>query len=226
MSVAALVTGLLGTGLVAVVLGIVGLGRTRRNGTAGRGMAIAGIVLGAIATVTTAVALVALLLSGTLAVLLAGDTATSGEELSAPPAAPAPVEPVEPEAAVDDAPAPDAVEDHLLFDAFIGACYAHDPQANPPATTATPCYEPHNGQILTSFHADAGPFPGDEALHQLAEERCIAQVGEEFGGEIPLEQFSADWFIPTQESWEADDHREVYCAVLGDAESSTSLLIP
>ncbi|MDM7830342.1 DUF4190 domain-containing protein [Cellulomonas edaphi] len=51
VSIAALVTGLLALGPVAVVLGLVGLYRTTKRGTRGRGLAIAGIVLGALATV-------------------------------------------------------------------------------------------------------------------------------------------------------------------------------
>ena len=48
VSIAALVTGLLGLGVVPLVLGILGLRRTKRDGTQGRGLAIAGIVLGAL----------------------------------------------------------------------------------------------------------------------------------------------------------------------------------
>lgn len=51
ISIAALVTGVLGMGLVPLVLGVVGLNRTRRNGTRGRGMSITGIVLGVVAMV-------------------------------------------------------------------------------------------------------------------------------------------------------------------------------
>lgn len=50
LSIAALVTGLLGLGPVAIGLGIGGLARTRRNGSGGRGLAWAGIILGAIGT--------------------------------------------------------------------------------------------------------------------------------------------------------------------------------
>jgi len=51
VSIAALVTGILSLGLVPIVLGIVGLKRTKANGTNGRGMSIAGIVLGGISLV-------------------------------------------------------------------------------------------------------------------------------------------------------------------------------
>lgn len=60
VAVAALVTGLLGLGPVAVVLGVVGLRRTRpagspgSHGTRGRGLAVAGTVLGVIGTLAWA----------------------------------------------------------------------------------------------------------------------------------------------------------------------------
>lgn len=48
VSIAALVTSLLGMNVVAVVLGILGLRRTRKNGTQGRGLALAGLIIGAV----------------------------------------------------------------------------------------------------------------------------------------------------------------------------------
>lgn len=50
-AIAALVTGILGMGIVAIVLGIVALNRINRSGQDGKGLAIAGIVLGAIGVV-------------------------------------------------------------------------------------------------------------------------------------------------------------------------------
>ncbi|RMI08817.1 DUF4190 domain-containing protein [Cellulomonas triticagri] len=49
VSIAALVTGILLMGVVPIVLGVIGLGRVKKNGTQGRGLAIAGIVLGGLA---------------------------------------------------------------------------------------------------------------------------------------------------------------------------------
>lgn len=56
VSIAALATGVVGLGLIPLVLGIVGLTRVRRNGTKGRGMAIAGIVLGGLSLVLAPIA--------------------------------------------------------------------------------------------------------------------------------------------------------------------------
>jgi hypothetical protein len=47
-AIAALVTGLLTMGIVPIVLGIIALSRIKRSGQDGRGLAIAGIVLGVI----------------------------------------------------------------------------------------------------------------------------------------------------------------------------------
>ena len=56
VAIAALVTGILGMGVVPLILGIMGLKRTKANGTSGRGFSIAGIVLGALAIVASIVA--------------------------------------------------------------------------------------------------------------------------------------------------------------------------
>lgn len=51
VSIAALVTGLLGLGVIPLILGIVGLNRVKKTGRSGRGMAIAGVVLGSLTIV-------------------------------------------------------------------------------------------------------------------------------------------------------------------------------
>src|SRR6187402_3141966 len=51
VSVAALVTGVLALGPVAIALGVAGLFRTAKGARRGRGLAIAGIVLGALGSV-------------------------------------------------------------------------------------------------------------------------------------------------------------------------------
>lgn len=51
VSVAALITGILGMGIIPIVLGILGLRRTGPGKQGGRGMAIAGLILGAIGVI-------------------------------------------------------------------------------------------------------------------------------------------------------------------------------
>lgn len=64
MSIAALITGILGMGLIPLILGILGLKRTKANGTSGRGLAIAGIVLGALEIVAGIILTISLIVGG------------------------------------------------------------------------------------------------------------------------------------------------------------------
>ena len=59
LAIAALVTGLLGMGLVAIGLGIAGVVQTNRTKQPGRGMAIAGIVIGAVSLIVQVIFVVA-----------------------------------------------------------------------------------------------------------------------------------------------------------------------
>jgi hypothetical protein len=77
LAVAALVTGVLGTGPVAVVLGAVGLHRVRSRGLRGRGLALAGLLLGVLGTL-------AWLAVGAVAVATAVATRPLGGDVAAP----------------------------------------------------------------------------------------------------------------------------------------------
>lgn len=57
VSIGALITGILGLTLIPVVLGIVGLRRTSGGIRKGRGMAIAGLILGIVSTIAWAIAI-------------------------------------------------------------------------------------------------------------------------------------------------------------------------
>ena len=83
LSIAALVTGILGLGVVPIVLGIFGLKRTKANGTSGRGFAIAGIVLGGIGIVVWVVA-IAIGLLAFLGLNAAETDSTAGDSVVAP----------------------------------------------------------------------------------------------------------------------------------------------
>ncbi|GEL95331.1 DUF4190 domain-containing protein [Cellulomonas composti] len=73
LAIAALVTALVGLGLVAVGLGVAALVRIRRRGTAGRGLAIAGVVIGALEMVVAIALVVTVVLTWQQTRPLAGD---------------------------------------------------------------------------------------------------------------------------------------------------------
>lgn len=81
MSIAALVTGILGLGVVPIVLGILGLKRTKANRTSGRGLAIAGIVLGALSFIAWIVIAISLTLASSAIVDSVNEANAAMEEL-------------------------------------------------------------------------------------------------------------------------------------------------
>ena len=66
LSIAALVTGILGLSIIPVILGSVDLGRIKKglSGSRGRGFDIAGIVLGAVGILVWLIVIIVLLILG------------------------------------------------------------------------------------------------------------------------------------------------------------------
>ncbi len=63
LAIASLICGILGTSLVAVILGHIALSQIKKTGQEGRGMAIAGLVLGYLALVVSVIAVIFLLVA-------------------------------------------------------------------------------------------------------------------------------------------------------------------
>jgi hypothetical protein len=95
-----------------------------------------------------------------------------------------------------------------------------DGTAPPPAPgraetlVAVPCAEPHTGEVVLvdqGFFDGSENFPGEAAAFESAAEACIEAL-EEYTREVygfgPLDYFS---LVPTEESWETVDDRELVC---------------
>jgi len=151
VAVAALVTGVLGTGPVALALGLVGLRRTRPGAAEprrGRGLALAGVLLGALTTLAW-VALVAVLVGSAAAQRpLAGDVA-------------APV----------DAHAVQLVP---------GSCLADVPDDGPvDRVRVVPCADAHAAQVVSSYAFEPGAgWPGAAEASARVEASCDLTAAE------------------------------------------------
>lgn len=109
VAIAALVASLLALGPVAIVLGVVALRRTRRSGTPGRGLAVAGVVIGSLGTVVLLVLVIAW-----LALLPTQQVAEPSPPL--PPPEPSPAAPPEPTGpATEPAPTPTPSEPAVVL---------------------------------------------------------------------------------------------------------------
>jgi len=74
------------------------------------------------------------------------------------------------------------------------------------------CNEPHDNEMFALFDAPDGPFPGTEALDDMAVD-CVPLFEDYVGASYEdMPQLDIMWIVPTAESWEGGDRR-VTCAL-------------
>ncbi len=210
LAVAALVSGVLGflcvTAVAGVVLGVVALGQIKRTGRKGRGLAIAGIVLGAL-----------WLLGGIVLVPAAIDAyedvtaspATTTTTTSAPETSePAPsTEPTEEETTTEPAPdtavltVGDCVDDPAIID---GSDFLE--------TAVVDCGTPHYAEAYAQFDLPEGDYPGEEEVTTAAEDGCDTEFAEFVGLQYQESVLEVFYYYPTETIWLVD--RDVVCIVI------------
>jgi Septum formation/Domain of unknown function (DUF4190) len=195
VSVAALVCGCLLLAPLAVVLGIIGIVRTRRPDRGGRGLAIAGLVLGAVGVLIGAGVIASVLFARSdtgheVIGLATGDTVYVGDLAEG-----------------DCFQAPTA--DLLKTVDTVDCTTPHDLEV----------YVVGPGQF-----ADLGaraPYPGETTLSKEAAATC-QQAFEGFVG-TPYDESELDFYTiyPSRETWENEQDRAVTCSV-GNPEARTT----
>ncbi|WP_432514114.1 DUF4190 domain-containing protein [Kineococcus sp. SYSU DK001] len=184
-SIAALVTGIAGTGPVAFALGALALHRTASRRAPGRGFAVAGMVLGGFWMLVASVAVVAAVAAG---VGGAGLLAGLGGPRGAVP--------------VDDLVAGDCFETGA-DDGRSGTVEQVD------------CAREHDGEVLEVVALPEGPYPGQAYLQAWSEDRCAADANEavERAGLVP-EDFEYGYYYPLEDNWRGGS-RLLQCTVHG-----------
>lgn len=185
LAIASLVLGVLcflpGVGLV---LGIVALAQIRKKGERGKGMAVAGIVLSTV---------------GALLITLASTTGGARDAWDGF------------RDAASGAGGTFSVAKGECFDSVSGSLegYAYD-------VDIVPCDGEHDAEVFAGFpmpdgdRAD-GDFPGDDAITDVADDRCF-ELSEAYAMDVWALPGDVDvyYFIPTRESWRQGD-REITC---------------
>ena len=218
-AVAAFVTALVGGSLLSVVLGALALHRTRGGSAGGRGLAIAGVVLGALEVLAGLVVAVVVVVTG-VGISLAAQSPAQSPAAPAPAATAPSTEPLQPAEPAAPAPVP---QERLIDDLVPGDCYDERADSLDTGTVVTAdCAVPHSGEVV-AVHSVAGTFhdffPGDEALQAEADARCseaVAAAAEAAGLDAPGLKYS--YYHPTEANWEAGS-RLVQCNVVSSTGS-------
>ncbi len=76
------------------------------------------------------------------------------------------------------------------------------------------CSEPHTHEIYATIESQDPVFPGVEALGDFAQVECL-EAFEPFVGTSPFDStLSYSWLVPTLQSWNDEDDREVLCVLM------------
>lgn len=183
LAIAALVCGLAffvpGAGLVALVLGIIALRQLRARAQRGRGMAITGIVVGSLTTISWGLILAALL------------AFVGSERVEDGVAAPSAAHPTTGRVTIDEL--------------RPGDCFSGISPASLDWASLSSCDDEHEMQLITIVDFGDEPFPGSEdAVGALSERRCIA-ASEPLLDESKLDRVEFFFIYPDSRfAWEVD----------------------
>jgi hypothetical protein len=192
LAIASLATGIGGfcIGLaspVAVGLGIAALTQIKRRGGDGKGMAIAGLVLGGLGTIGWLLYIVLMVWLG----LSSDDEDYYG--------APQPTSSYSTPATYID-------------DLSVGECF--DESGDEGEVVRQPCTESHDGEIIAGVTLPDGPYPGDKEIDKAGDQSCATAFGEYVGSTVKDTELEWDYWTPTKQLWNTGD-RLVVCAAYG-----------
>jgi hypothetical protein len=192
LAIASLATGIGGfcIGLaspVAVGLGIAALTQIKRRGGDGKGMAIAGLVLGSLGTIGWILYIVL--------IVVLGLTADDDEYYGAP----------EPTSSYSGSAT-------YIDDLSVGECFDEGDEED--EVVRQPCSGLHDGEVIAGVTLPDGPYPGDKQIDKDGEQSCATAFGEYVGSTVKTTKLEWDYWTPTRQLWNSND-RLVVCAAYG-----------
>jgi hypothetical protein len=173
---------------VAIGLGIAALVQIKRRQQAGKGLAIAGLVIGSLVTIGYG------LLIGFLFVL----GSTADEDYGTPE------QPVS-----SSSSGPTTYIDELQ----VGECFDDSGGADD-EVIRQPCTEGHDGELVAIVTPAAGAYPGDSGVDKVADRACTPAFGTYVGKPRDQSELYLDWWTPDKTTWNHGDRR-VFCAARG-----------
>ncbi|MCA5892046.1 septum formation family protein [Isoptericola sp. NEAU-Y5] len=184
VAIAALVTGILWMGVIAIGLGIAGLVRTRRSGRGGRGLAIAGIVLGSVGVVGW------FALIGLAVAAWNSDDFREGFQSGW-------------EGAQADA--------GLVLE--VGSCIQLPADlADVTNLVHVDCASPHSAEVVGARELTADVYPGETEVLTTADEFCFDVASGYVSPDVDTSNLDVGYLYPTSVSWQLGD-RSIDCWV-------------
>lgn len=87
-----------------------------------------------------------------------------------------------------------------------------------------PCAEAHDSEVFAGTQMTDADYPGDEATQAQADEFCSAEFAQFIGMAYEESVLGVMYLMPTQETWEQIDDREILCLVVDPAGGVTGTM--
>jgi hypothetical protein len=194
-----------------IIAGIIALTQIRRTAEKGRGLAIAGIVVGGLLILLTAIVTVVFIVFAGLAASQA--TNDSAPDIQVPSSA----DPF----ASEDAQA----EDTDVFTLAIGDCFNNLPDSESVSSVGVvDCATSHDYEVYSEGSiADADAFPGDDSVSTDADNICFNSYEAFVGVSYDESTLDYSYLLPTEDSW-ANGDRLVSCLIFDSNGPTTGTL--
>ncbi|MEL7977342.1 septum formation family protein [Isoptericola sp. F-RaC21] len=180
LSIAALITGILGISPVALGLGIAGMRRTRRTGQSGRGLAIAGVVLGGLGILGW------LLFVALIVFAVNNDDFQEGFSQGFE----------------------ESYADRTGANLDLGDCFELPTDATDlTGIVAIDCASPHGAEMVGVDELTDAEYPGEESVVATTEDFCFEQFADYVGTDYDASQLDMMYLYPTDASWSFGDRR-------------------
>lgn len=102
-----------------------------------------------------------------------------------------------------------------VFVLDIGDCIQLPDGLTAVSIEGVPCDEPHNGQVYAEFDIEEATLPVPADLDELAAQGCEFNWAPALGAAYEaMPDHDMTWFVPTKESWDQANDREVQCIVM------------
>ncbi len=112
-----------------------------------------------------------------------------------------------------------------VFSLRVGDCLNSAELATEVETVPTvPCDEPHDTEIFGSTMLPDGDFPGNDAVETAAHDYCLPEFERFIGLPYDSSEIYYQPFMPSEESWNGADDREVLCLAVDEAGGVTGTL--
>lgn len=185
-----------------IIAGAIGLSQVKRTGEKGRGLAIAGIIVGSVMTLLGIIGVVLFFVFLTIGAA-ASEAQSSGDGGYSDPG--------------------QGGDSSQLMTLTVGECL--DDVASGVLTTdnLVDCDLPHTYEVFGDFTVPDGAFPGDDAITASAEEQCNAAFEAYIGVSYNDSTLNYSYVSPTSDTWAQGD-REISCLVTDPSGETTGTL--